>query len=167
MHEGNFATMSDTVFPILIFDALPVPSSGSRVTLSLNLLLHVEHPELLEKSPFSLEASPEELCSDVHAEPVLGSFPQTLSLDNACFSTSTFEKISLLHVNICGWRTHCYELEAYLADMQVQRKILCVNDTFVNRGCPAEFHGYVLVGRRDRPVPTLVLRMLCKPLVAF
>ena len=143
---------SDIVFPISIFDALPGLSSGLRVTLSLNLLLHVKHLELLEKSPFSLEASPEELCSDVHAEPVLDSLPQTLSSDNACFSNSTFEEISILHVNIRGWRTHCYELEAYLADMQVKPKIVCVNESFLNRGCPAELYGYTLVGRRDPPV---------------
>jgi len=74
----------------------------------------------------------------------------------SCSSTvsRSFDKISFLHINIRGWRSHYVELEATLQLMTEKPHVICVNETFLDRGCKADLYGYKLVGRRDRPCGT-------------
>ena len=65
--------------------------------------------------------------------------------------TTNSTDISVLHMNIRGWRSHCNELEAYLQVLDAKPKIVAITETFLNRSCNAELFGYKLVGRRDRP----------------
>ena len=135
------------------------PLADIPVVLNLESLLHGAtfiHDEKV--SSFSLDAcQPENLtCLDVEIENTSSS-SHFVSQTDLSFPfpsldiTSDTADVSILHINIRGWRSHFKELETYLAVMPKKPLLVSVNETFLNHGCSAELFGYRLVGRRDRP----------------
>ena len=72
-----------------------------------------------------------------------------IDLDSVVPSLS-FSNISVLLVNIRGWRSHCDELSAYVSILEEKPKLIAVNESFLNESVKISLPGYVLVGRRDR-----------------
>ena len=58
---------------------------------------------------------------------------------------------NILHVNIQGWRSHMAELCAVIRIMTAAPDVVCVNETFLDKGVEdVQLEGYLVVGRRDR-----------------
>ena len=148
-------------------------SLGTRVFLSLNSLLPISSAETFsldtcQAVPAEVRVEPER--SSVESVHVCDSVvvPSVTVVDTPSLSSSfvvndplpnfsesdvasSFSNISVFHMNIRGWRSHCNELEAYLEVLDEKPKIIAITETFLNRGCNANLFGYKLIGRRDRP----------------
>ena len=71
-------------------------------------------------------------------------------LDDLSTCFGSFSDVTLLHINIRGWRSHSDELSSYLHALPEKPKLIALNETFVNRSVSVFLPGYKIVGRRDR-----------------
>ena len=69
--------------------------------------------------------------------------------NSLCYSLA---ELTILQVNIRGWRTHQGELAAYIQVLPERPKFVAVNESFLNKAHTAKLPGYVLAGRRDRSI---------------
>jgi hypothetical protein len=54
-------------------------------------------------------------------------------LDDLSTCFGLFSDVTLLHINIRGWRSHSDELSSYLHALPEKPKLIALNETFVNR----------------------------------
>ena len=66
---------------------------------------------------------------------VLNSLPMSNSVSYNGLSSRpcSLNDISVLHVNIRGWRSHCDELSAYLNLLEQKPTLVAINESFVSR----------------------------------
>ena len=76
--------------------------------------------------------------------------PTSVSYNGLASRPCSLNDISVLHVNIRGWRSHCDELSAYLNLLEQKPKLVAMNESFLHRSVLVALLGHVLVGRRDQ-----------------
>ena len=70
-------------------------------------------------------------------------------LDDLSTCLGSFSDVTLLHINIRGWRVHSDEVSVYLHALPEKPKLIALNETFVNQKVSVFLPGYKIVGRRE------------------